>query len=96
MLHSWASTAPKEGGYDKCDFEIEFEDGQLYQGRYDLVHWSVKSPSLQRHVQDFLTFLAGTRRPLHMKQEDYDRYLSTLGTEKESAAEFLKTYDVGQ
>lgn len=29
-------TAPKDGGYDKCGFKIEWENGVSYEGRYDL------------------------------------------------------------
>jgi hypothetical protein len=29
------STVSHNEGYDKCDFKIEFEDGETYEGRYD-------------------------------------------------------------
>lgn len=34
----WGMTAPKDGGYDKCDFEIFWTDGSHYAGRFDLQH----------------------------------------------------------
>lgn len=33
----WGHTAPfPSQGYDKCDFEVEWQDGTTYKGRYDL------------------------------------------------------------
>jgi hypothetical protein len=54
ILRRWGRTAPATGGYDKCDFAVHFDDGEVYEGRYDLVHPSVEAPSLARHVQRFL------------------------------------------
>lgn len=35
-LKQWARTAPPGGAYDKCDFKVTWDDGQVYNGRYDL------------------------------------------------------------
>lgn len=51
ILRGWAWSAPATGGYDKCDFTILFADGMQYQGRYDVQHPSLKSPSLLHHLQ---------------------------------------------
>lgn len=32
----WGRTAPRNGGYDKCDFKVYWVDGHSYQGRFDL------------------------------------------------------------
>ena len=34
-LQGWAYTAP-DMGYDKCDFTVLWEDGEKYQGTFDL------------------------------------------------------------
>lgn len=97
VLMKWSHTAPKELGYNKCDFKVTYADGQTYEGRYDLVHSSREYPSLERHVSDFLTFLAGTRCPPHMKEADYRRVLSYQQYQEsmEPAKQFLATYQIG-
>jgi len=50
LLFDWSQTAPRGGGYDKVDFTVNYEDGETYSGRYDLVHWSEEYPSLAKEV----------------------------------------------
>jgi hypothetical protein len=50
-LMDWSQTAPADGGYDKCEFTVEYMNGQEYQGRYNLKHWTVEVPNLGRHIQ---------------------------------------------
>lgn len=100
LLSKWAQTAPKKGGYDKCDFKVTYEDGETYDGRADITHEHRFGYSLSRHMNDFLTFYAGTRCPPHMKQEDYEAFLARerRGGEEsiqKSAAEFLAKYQIG-
>lgn len=38
------------GGYDKCDFVIEFEDGFFYKGCYDLYYSLVKVVDVGEYV----------------------------------------------
>ena len=75
ILRIWSDTAPATGGYDKCDFTIEWTDGAMYDGRYDLKHHSVESCDLSGHVRGFLGFYAGTACPNHMTQERYAAFL---------------------
>jgi hypothetical protein len=35
-LCGWSRTVPREGGYHKCSFVVEYADGETYEGRYDL------------------------------------------------------------
>ena len=42
ILNAWSLTAPKAGkGYDKTDFVVVYDDGNLYDGRIDIQHPSV-------------------------------------------------------
>lgn len=66
-----STVAPATGGYDKHDFTITWEDGETYEGRYDLKHYSIEWPNLKRHVEGFARFMAGLRRPTHMTAEEY-------------------------
>src|SRR5262252_3966568 len=59
ILFRWSRTAPENGGYDKCDFHIVFEDGTEYDGRYDLVHHRREHPDLARHVRSHVRYLSG-------------------------------------
>ncbi len=80
----WNSrTAPESGGYDKHDFKIEFEDGAIYEGRYDLKHTSKDSCSLNTHIRGHLEYL-----------RDNPQYVGT-GLARE-AERFLSTHYVGQ
>lgn len=100
LLHKWSTSAPKNGGYDKCDFEVIFEDGETYNGRYDLVHWEKESPSLQGHVSSFVSYLAG-RPPVWMKTERnkeilarYEREIIAEAERTAGAKQFLERYDL--
>lgn len=96
LLAKWARTAPKTGGYDKCDFKVTYEDGETYEGRADIKHDHIFGYSLSRHMTDFLTFYAGTRCPPHLSRERYEAFLATLDKEdKEGSAEFLANYQIG-
>lgn len=94
ILADIAVTAPKGGGYDKVDFMVYWADGERYEGRADIEHKHVTGYSLQKHMQDFLTFMAGVRKPAHMAQAQYDRYLATLGKDKAESAAYLAKYDI--
>lgn len=96
MLGAWSRTAPKTGGYDKCGFTVEWEDGETYEGRYDLTgnEW----PSIERHMRQFLEFHAGTYCPAHLTEQRYRQYLATLtehGSKPEDYAKFLAEYEIG-
>ena len=36
ILYDWGKTAPKSGGYDKTDFRVDFDNGFVYEGRFDM------------------------------------------------------------
>lgn len=57
-LREISQTAPKGGGYDKTDVRILFANGQKWQARFDVKHFSEpdNDTNLRRHVRDFLFF----------------------------------------
>lgn len=89
-------TFPKNGGYDKHDVVVTFEDGETYEGRLDCMHYSREDADLNvaKHVRSFLTFLAGERRPAHMTAERYAAYLGETGDAPEKARTFLAEYEI--
>lgn len=78
VLWGWAATAPKRGGgYDKCDFLVNFSNGDTYQGRFDLQYEDrFKRRLLQDQISHHLAFMAGTGKPSHMTEEDYVDFLA--------------------
>lgn len=101
ILRRWSETAPKTGGYDKCDFVIVFEDGEEYKGRYDLQHWTVETPDIAKHVRSTISYLSG-KPPVWLKapgKENYLRhYMEKVAGDAETVAEakrWLATYDLG-
>lgn len=102
ILHRWSNTAPEHGGYDKCDFTVVFEDGETYEGRYDLVHWRCEAPNLANHISSFVNYLAG-KPPAWLKRSDKKRYLEEYEREiaahperTAAARKWLETYSVSK
>lgn len=96
ILSRWAATAPDTGGYDKCDFEVEYEDGETYDGRYDLVREdTTRFNKLGEHIRRFQEFCAGLYRPDHLSEEQYAAALRRQGGPSEAAKGFLAKYQIG-
>lgn len=96
MIGKCAHTAPDTGGYDKTDFTLTFEDGEVYNGRLDMDRKMVGGYGiLQKHVRSFLEFYAGKHRPAHLTQEQYDRVLGYHGPDQQAECkEWLANYDL--
>jgi hypothetical protein len=103
-LSRWSMTAPDNGGYHKCDFKVTFEDGQTYEGRYDLSRNRADqdAPTLADHIARHLSFYAGAHKNelpgylSHMTLADYHRMIGRLTEEQQAEyAAFLNTYQIG-
>lgn len=95
ILQRWARTAP-ERGYDKCDFRVTYEDGETYSGRFDLQRrHSTGLELLERHMRDHLQFCSGAWCPAHMGREEYEQFLERRPDVRESARQFLESYQIG-
>jgi hypothetical protein len=90
ILLEMSETAPKDGGYDKTDFYIEFVDGQEYEGRYDLKHFTDEIPNLYNHVVDHVSFYTGLRQPHWMEEYQYQALMKDVPCEEYK--EFLFKY----
>lgn len=75
ILRRWAQTAPDKGGYDKVDFKVTWDDGETYEGRYDLVREDTTKADLARHMKEFCSFHGGLWCPPHMKKEVYKEFI---------------------
>lgn len=95
-LHRMSISFPKEGGYDKHDFRVEFADGETWDGRLDCKHFSCEGSDLDvaKHVAGFARFYAGLACPSHMTEEKYRKVLSHYEDVGAMMREFLDTYEV--
>ena len=100
VLTKWGHTAPKNGGYDKVDFSVVWQDGEHYNGRYDMVYGGRESDeaTLASHIHDYLTFLSGTRKPDHMTEQDYQnciaRHVKDNPNHIQEVNDFLEKYAI--
>lgn len=95
QLAQWARTAPKSG-YDKVDFEVEWANGQVYEGVYELQREdTLKANLLGSYMQHFLAFHAGIFCPQHLSREKYVEHLEGVPEEhKAMAMTLLHNYDM--
>jgi hypothetical protein len=98
LLKEMSKKSPRDGSYDKTNFKVEFIDGEKYEGRIDLMHYTVEKNSreqnIEQHIHDHLSFYNGTLKPDHMSLTQYDDFLSK-NTTKDSRQEinaFLDKY----
>ncbi|MGN8188696.1 hypothetical protein ACTJLD_22170 [Burkholderia sp. 22088] len=95
QLWTWSNTAPKGGACDKCDFEVEWEHGGQYHGRYDLKHWNDERPDLAAHVRSNAYFYTARRQPSHMTNAGYAAFLAGHQTICEDYERLLQWCDLG-
>lgn len=95
ILLRWSRTAPSEGGgCHKCGFTVTYEDGETYEGRYELTR---KWPSIQNHMREHVMFSAGLVTNPWMGEERYRAYLNEIVGEEKMAdyKKFLSEYEMG-
>lgn len=98
FLRELARNAPGPGGgYYKTDFEIEFEDGETYSGRYDLTNH--ETVDLARHVRQFAKFYSGrlmaSELPSHLTSEQYREIVLRNVTQRDGLIRLLDGYRLG-
>lgn len=87
-LARWSHTAPGAGGgYHKCDFMVTWENGETYEGRFDLQHMGEAGyPSIERQMARYMRFIIGEWRPPHTTQDQYETYLSEVHSKVDRAS----------
>lgn len=74
FLLSISHYAPAKGeGYDKIYYDVEFETGFVYSGRFDFQYGVTQ---LNLYVRDSLLFMSGRQKPEWLEQEKYDAFLA--------------------
>ena len=97
-LRCWSTTAPDDGSYHKCDFTIEWADGETYEGRYDLKkHDGSLDNLIGRHVRRFLEWQGGIAKDPWCGPAEYQEYLRqhTSPAAQAECRKFLKNYEIG-
>lgn len=82
---------PATGSYDKCDVEIEWQNGDTYAYRFDAQHPATPggqgdTPDIAQHILERLHFLEGAARPLHMTRAEYRHYIAQADAQETAAA----------
>jgi len=101
LLTEMARTAPAGGGYDKTGFEVVFEDGNKYEGRFDLTNEHTAGGTLlEDHILRHLNFYAGrvmdSDLPSHLTPEKYRDILHRIGEKhRDETIAFLDKYRIG-
>jgi hypothetical protein len=99
VLRKMARTAPDGGGYDKTDFVVTYEDGETYEGRFDLTFTG--NELLENHMRGHVEFSAGVKMPYHFvtrygegAKARYESYLNEIVKPEgvEAYKKFLATY----
>lgn len=99
QLARWAQTAPEKSVH-KTDFQVEWADGQIYTGTYELQRDdATKLNILGSHIQHYLGFHAGIFCPQGLSREDYEKHLNRAGEAEGSKARaealaFLQNYEL--
>lgn len=80
-------------GYYKTDFSVEYEDGSIYNGRYDI---GSDAETLRRHIYDNATFYACRNRPRHFTDELWEKHVAeqTANGQVQPYNYLLDSYDI--
>jgi hypothetical protein len=90
LLYKWSHTAPEEGhGYDKCGITIKFNDGAIYETRYDLTR---KVVPLDDHCCNGLSYTSGRCRPARATKQQWDAVLNRNPEHTKKCKDFLYNY----
>ena len=93
-------TLPSEGGYDKHNFTVEFEDGYKYEGRLDCKAVKCRDNDLDvaRHIRETQMWYAGKVEYPHCGKERYEEMIADYREQGwvQEAEDFLAKYDCGQ
>lgn len=94
LLRGMAATVPRNN-YDRTAFRVVWDDGEVYEGRYDLKHASVgqsnrgQQVSLSQHIRDHLELHCGRWKPPHTSKGTNREYLHSINREYAARCERL-------
>lgn len=94
----WGTTAPRSGGYDKCDFTLLWADGFTWDGRFDMQFGGLDNgEDFAESVRNRIVYYSGLRLPDHIVRgghaESFIRNCETTGI-AQAARKILKGYEL--
>ena len=101
VLHQfflWGQTAPENGGYDKCDFKVMWDNGECYEGRFDLVRGGTEGDqTFWTSLRDRVSYYACVRRPAHFNDKCWDQHCRMMDEEgcRVSAKKMMDECEMG-
>lgn len=87
----WDKSNGKLLGYYKTDFHIEFEDGRIYRGRYDI---GSDQPTIKEHVRRFCSVYGFLKCPEHFSPERWEAFKKLHRENSDAYKEVIEKYDV--
>ncbi len=82
-------------GYCKVKYTATFEDGETYSGRIDVQGPETDfNPCFLAAMRDYVSFLAGKRKPAHMSEESYRKYIGASGIHGAERVEWLNRLEI--
>jgi hypothetical protein len=97
VLRDWGRTAPKNGGYNKTDFEVHWEGDTGYSGRYDMEFGGTEGgETFWAALRRRLNFGSCRQRPDHFKDNHWAHFVDQASQNGRKAAceEILDTCEV--
>lgn len=91
-LTKWSRTAPKLG-YDKCRFEILYEDGHQFNGRIDIQHPEIHLTNFIGELRHMVSVYAGENKPPKMSQKRYAEFVKEM--DGDNWLLLMKNYSIG-
>jgi len=88
QIFEWGCSAPKNGGYDKTDFIVQWDNNQSYSGRFDMEYGGTEDgETFWVSLKNRIRFYAGLRRPAHFGDTAWAAFVDRNkknGSEKEA------------
>jgi len=76
QIFEWGCSAPKNGGYDKTDFIVQWDNNQSYSGRFDMQYGGTENgESFWVSLKNRILFYAGLRRPAHFDDASWNDFI---------------------
>jgi hypothetical protein len=94
----WGQSAPEGGGYDKCDFKVVWDNGESYDGRFDMQRGGTDgNEAFWASLRGRVSYYACTRRPAHFDDKSWAHHCQMAEKEgwKASAEKMLNECEMG-
>ncbi len=80
-LFEWGKTAPKNGGYDKTDFRVDFDNGFVYEGTFNMQFGGLDSgQNFTDSLRYRMTYYSNAKYPewMSFSKEEWEEHQDNL------------------